>query len=69
MRTKNPDDHYLDPEAFAAQAPRRDGSWWPEWAAWLNARSGAPAPPPTIGAAQLGYRPLADAPGSYVLQE
>jgi polyhydroxyalkanoate synthase len=69
VRTKKPEDHYLDPDTFAAHTPRRGGSWWPEWAAWLNARSGAPAPPPTIGAAQAGYRPLADAPGSYVLQE
>jgi polyhydroxyalkanoate synthase len=69
VRTKKPDDHYLDPEAFAAQAPRREGSWWPEWMAWLDARSGAPVAPPPIGAAQSGYTPLADAPGSYVLQD
>jgi polyhydroxyalkanoate synthase len=69
VRIKKSEDHYLDPDTFAAHTPRRGGSWWPEWAAWLNARSGAPVPPPTIGAAQAGYRPLADAPGSYVLQE
>jgi polyhydroxyalkanoate synthase len=69
LRTKRPDEHYLDPETFAAQAPRRDGSWWPEWVAWLAARSGAPIPPPAMGAAESGYRPLGNAPGSYVLEE
>ena len=69
VRTKKPEDHYLDPDTFAAQTPRRDGSWWLEWAAWLDARSEAPVPPPAIGAPQAGYRPLADSPGSYVLQE
>jgi polyhydroxyalkanoate synthase len=69
VRTKKPEDHYLDPDTFAAQTARRNGSWWLEWAAWLDARSAAPVPPPALGAAQAGYRPLADAPGSYVLQE
>jgi polyhydroxyalkanoate synthase len=69
VRTKKPEDHYLDPDTFAAQAPRRDGSWWPEWVAWLDARSGAPLAPPPISAAQSGYTLLADAPGSYVLQD
>jgi polyhydroxyalkanoate synthase len=68
VRTKKPEDHYLDPDTFAAHTPRRGGSWWPEWAAWLNARSGAPTPPPTIGAAQAGYRPLGNAPGNYVIE-
>jgi polyhydroxyalkanoate synthase len=69
VRTKKPEDHYLDPDTFAAQTARRDGSWWPEWAAWLDARSGAPVPPPALGAAQACYRPLADAPGSYVFEQ
>jgi polyhydroxyalkanoate synthase len=68
-RTKRPEEHYLDPETFTAQAPRRDGSWWPEWVAWLAARSGAPIPPPAMGAAESGYRSLGNAPGSYVLEE
>ena len=61
------DDRYIDPDAFLAQAPRKEGSWWPEWVAWLNARSGEPVDPPAIGAAD--YAPIADAPGSYVLQQ
>jgi polyhydroxyalkanoate synthase len=60
---KRPEDHYLDPEAYLANVPRKQGSWWPEWAGWLEARSGAPIQSTDIGAA------LGDAPGSYVLQD
>jgi hypothetical protein len=34
----------------------------------LAARSGAPILPATIGAAESGYRPLGNAPGSCVLE-
>jgi polyhydroxyalkanoate synthase len=51
------------------QAPRKDGFWWPEWVAWLNARSGAPVDPPRMGASEAGYTALGDAPGTYVLQQ
>jgi polyhydroxyalkanoate synthase len=69
VMTKKPDDRYLDPEAFMAEAPRKDGSWWPEWVAWLKARSGAPIAPVGYGAIQPDYTALGDAPGTYVLQE
>ena len=62
-------DHYLDPETFLATAPRKEGSWWPAWVAWLDARSGAPVAPVAMGSAQAGYVPLCDAPGTYVLQD
>jgi polyhydroxyalkanoate synthase len=64
--TKKPDDRYLDPETFMAEAPRKEGSWWPEWVAWLDARSGEPVAPVAYG---NSYPSLGDAPGSYVLQE
>ena len=67
--TKRADDRYLDPDAFLKVAPSKAGSWWPEWLAWLNARSGAPVAPPAMGAPQAGFAPLADAPGTYVLQD
>jgi polyhydroxyalkanoate synthase len=69
VRTKKVEDHYLDPDTFAAQVPRQEGSWWPRWAAWLGAHSGAPVTPPQFGAAADGLPPLCDAPGGYVLAE
>ena len=52
--TKQDTDRYIDPEAFLAAAPHKEGSWWPEWVAWLNARSGEPVAPPAMGAAEAG---------------
>lgn len=60
--TRQPSDRYLDPETFLETVPRKDGSWWPEWLAWLSARSRTPVAPPPMGAS------LCEAPGSYVLQ-
>jgi polyhydroxyalkanoate synthase subunit PhaC len=67
VMTRKADDRYVDPETFLAQAPQKDGSWWPEWAAWLSARSGEPVDPPAMGAADGA--PFGDAPGTYVLQQ
>ncbi|HET7381124.1 MAG TPA: alpha/beta fold hydrolase [Pseudolabrys sp.] len=69
VMTKSYADHYADPDTWAAAAPRKGGSWWPEWVAWLEKRSGQPVPPPRMGAPEVGYAALADAPGIYVLQE
>jgi polyhydroxyalkanoate synthase len=68
VMTGEADDRYRDPETFLAQAPRKDGSWWPEWVAWLDARSGAAVAPPPAGAPASGCPPLGDAPGTYVLE-
>jgi polyhydroxyalkanoate synthase len=67
VKTKLHRERYLDRHSWQAQAPRKDGSWWPEWSAWLTSHSGAPVKPPPLGAP--GQAPLADAPGAYVLQE
>jgi polyhydroxyalkanoate synthase len=69
VMTKKPDDRYFAPETFVAEAPHKEGSWWPEWVAWLNARSGAPLAPPGVGAPSSGFMLVAEAPGTYVLQE
>ena len=63
IATKKPNDHYLDPDRFYAEASCRDGSWWPEWVAWLGDRSGQPTALPAMGAS------LGDAPGAYVLEQ
>ena len=63
VSTRRRDEPYLDPQAWAAQTPRQEGSWWPEWQRWLAQHSGAQdAPPPATGAT------LGNAPGEYVLQ-
>ena len=69
VSTKRPEDRYVDPDAWFAKTTEKDGSWWPQWVGWLAAHSGASVKPPTTGAAGAGYAPLADAPGTYVLQE
>ncbi len=56
------------PEEWQADAPLHEGSWWPEWLAWLKARSGNPVKPPAMGAARKGYKVLDAAPGRYVLE-
>jgi polyhydroxyalkanoate synthase len=66
--TRPYDGKYTDPEAFLAEATRKDGSWWLEWHAWLNARSGDQVAPPALGAPEKGYARLAEAPGTYVLE-
>lgn len=67
LLTTGAHDPYRDADTWLAAAPVHDGSWWPAWAAWLAARSGDPVPPPSVGAPERGYPPLADAPGRYVL--
>ncbi|HEY1749790.1 MAG TPA: class I poly(R)-hydroxyalkanoic acid synthase [Caulobacteraceae bacterium] len=51
-------------EEWMAGAVEHPGSWWPEWAAWLKARSGGQVPARDPGKGPL--KPLEDAPGSYV---
>ena len=56
---------YLDPDRWLAAAPRRNGSWWPEWVKWLEVRSGPALAPPPMGGRQ--HRPICAAPGTFVL--
>jgi polyhydroxyalkanoate synthase len=69
VRTKNVAEYYDGPDLWAASAPQNEGSWWPEWVAWLTERSGHDVPPPTMGSPAKGLPPLCAAPGTYVLQE
>lgn len=63
-----PDDLYVGPNKWLANQNRISGSWWPEWAEWLKARSSDATPPPGLGAANAGLPPLCDAPGTYIFQ-
>jgi len=55
-------------EWFDTTAPL-PGSWWPTWADWLKTHSTVErVAPPSMGAPQAGYTPIAEAPGEYVRQ-
>jgi polyhydroxyalkanoate synthase len=69
IATKRSTDKYQDPESWHAAVPTREGSWWLAWEPWLAGLSSGQETPPQMGAPARGYGILADAPGSYVLQE
>src|SRR6476660_4712402 len=54
-------------EAWLADAQKHDGSWWADWAKWLEARSGRKTTAMTVGSA--AHPPIGDAPGTYVLEK
>ena len=66
MSTHKDLDRYVDPDSWAQITPRREGSWWEAWQRWLVDRSTGLQEPPQMGAAEAGYAPLMEAPGSYV---
>jgi polyhydroxyalkanoate synthase len=56
-----------DPAKFVKAAQRVDGTWWTDYVAWLRERCGPETAAPTeLGGG--GLEPLADAPGTYVLE-
>ena len=69
IATRQIGDRYVDAMTWRSRATRVDGSWWPEWASWLVARSDAQrTAPPAMGAPARGITPLCPAPGTFVLQ-
>jgi polyhydroxyalkanoate synthase subunit PhaC len=57
-----------DPDRWLEGAEKVPGSWWPNWYAWLAPYGGANVPArKTPGNAE--YRPVEDAPGSYVREK
>ena len=58
--TQNP----ADPDAWFDGAEQHEGSWWPNWEAWLAKRSGAMVEAREPGKGKL--KVIEDAPGSYV---
>jgi polyhydroxyalkanoate synthase len=57
----------LSGDDWLAQAPEVQGSWWPAWAAWLDAHSGELVAVPPLG--NLQYPALHAAPGQYVMEK
>jgi polyhydroxyalkanoate synthase subunit PhaC len=55
-----------DPADWLAAATTHPMTWWEDWAQWIAARAGAMRKPPRMGSRK--YRPITDAPGTYVLE-
>jgi polyhydroxyalkanoate synthase len=55
---------YATAEEWHENATEHEGSWWNDWVAWLNKRSGKKVAPPKMGGDD--YEPIEDAPGTYV---
>ena len=53
-----------DPNAWLEKATRHDGSWWPEWKAWLKKYAGSQVDAREPGCGKT--EPIEPAPGSYV---
>jgi polyhydroxyalkanoate synthase len=56
-----------DPEKWLAEARTEKGSWWPDFTAWLDERSGEQVPAPTDLGGKLEV--LGNAPGTYVFDK
>ena len=52
------------PDAWLESATAHDGSWWPDWDAWVSAHDGGETQPREPGAGALPV--IEDAPGRYV---
>lgn len=68
VMTKPADGQYTAPDAWHAMAPQKQGSWWLEWTAWLDQRSGAFVDAERRDASVGAAASLGPAPGTYVLQ-
>jgi polyhydroxyalkanoate synthase len=67
MATRKHGERYIDSDTWLTRAGSGDGSWWPAWVAWLEARSDkGRVAPPSKGAPSRGLMPLCPAPGVYV---
>ncbi|MDF2368183.1 alpha/beta fold hydrolase [Sneathiella sp.] len=67
--TRKADESYRDPETWLHETDVQSGSWWPSLVEWLTAHSGDMTVPPPMGLNELPYKPLSNAPGTYVFQE
>jgi polyhydroxyalkanoate synthase len=56
-----------EPDEWLTAAPKHEGSWWPDWTEWLAQRSPERMRSPEAPGSEQ-YPPLADAPGTYVLE-
>ena len=69
VATRKRGDRYIDSDTWLTLATAAEGSWWPAWASWLEARSDPErVTPPELGASSRGLVTLGPAPGLYVHQ-
>ena len=68
VSTKRALDVYVDPETWLSKTAIEPGSWWPVWTSWLRERSGSLVFAVPVGGRDGELQPLADAPGTYVLE-
>jgi polyhydroxyalkanoate synthase len=55
-----------DADEWLAAATVHPVTWWEDWAKWIGARAGGMRKSPRMGSRK--HRPIADAPGTYVLE-
>ncbi len=53
------------PDEWFEHASEISGSWWPDWQRWTTAQNNEKVPARIPGSAR-GFKPIEDAPGSYV---
>lgn len=58
---------YISPAQWQRETPVKEGSWWEAWQQWLVSHSSGKQKPPSMGNAN--YKPLNDAPGTYVFMK
>jgi polyhydroxyalkanoate synthase len=66
IATTPADAPYREDHDWWDEAGFHEGSWWVALSDWLKARSAADVAPPSMGRGR--YKPLCDAPGTYVMQ-
>jgi polyhydroxyalkanoate synthase len=64
IHTRPPGGATRGPDEWQHDVPQREGSWWPEWGAWLSSHDATWIAPPPMGACE----PLCAAPGTYVME-
>ena len=56
------------PSEWLAAGRHHQGSWWPDFAGWLGERSGPDRSRTHRTRRRAAYRPLTEAPGTYVFE-
>jgi polyhydroxyalkanoate synthase len=64
VHTRPVDGKYTDPDTWAEEAARQEGSWWPARQGWLAEYSSELMASTKVGSLGRGGRDLGDAPGA-----